>query len=634
MTTDPHPHDRRAADTLDRALVLADVIVWRIDLVRQRAHCNAVGFQALGLPQTTDGISLEALRDLVHPDDTALVKNVNQRALASNDVVDQVVRYRYADGSWRHVLTRRTAERDMQGHAVGFSGISIDVSELQGERERVQRLHEHTTLAAQVLGVGFWSNQPDAAGRYAMHGDDQWQRIYGCQAGQLPQDVGQWLREFVHPDDRPWVSQRMRLADIRLEPLVDIRYRLINKQGQERWLHSWTHRTQLHGRLAVFGMELDVTDSQHAQQQRRRERQREQFAIEAAAVGIWERDVQGHVVYWNETMYRQRACTSADPRHPDQIMAETTHPEDRKVLVRAFGQHIASSEPYREELRLCLPDGTQRWILAHGRPLRDAAGQVVGMAGINLDVTAQKTATLLSQEKQRAEQASRDKSAFMARMSHELRTPMNAVLGFSQLMRDEALQSPSTPLSAPQLQRLSLIEAAGHQLLALIDNLLEISQRADGLLAPPTQGTHATRVEPEPVIEPAAQAASLHILCVEDNPVNLLLVQEVLALRPLVRLRCAEDGHSGVAAALQDPPDVLLLDLQLPDISGHEVFNRLRGLPQMAVCRFIALSADAMPESIEAAQAAGFDDYWTKPIQFDRFLAHIDQMVLQRARSG
>jgi CheY-like chemotaxis protein len=63
------------------------------------------------------------------------------------------------------------------------------------------------------------------------------------------------------------------------------------------------------------------------------------------------------------------------------------------------------------------------------------------------------------------------------------------------------------------------------------------------------------------------------------------------------------------------------------------VFQRLHGLPQMAACRFIALSADAMPESIEASLAAGFDDYWTKPIQFDHFLAQIDQLIQQRAAS-
>ncbi len=121
----------------------------------------------------------------------------------------------------------------------------------------------------------------------------------------------------------------------------------------------------------------------------------------------------------------------------------------------------------------------------------------------------------------------------------------------------------------------------------------------------------------------------LHVLCVEDNPVNLQLVRELIALRPQVRLRTAVDGLSGVAAALDERPDLLLLDLQLPDIDGLEVMRRVRGEPAMAGCRIVALSADAMPDHISAALAAGFDDYWTKPIQFDAFLGHLDRMAAE-----
>lgn len=129
----------------------------------------------------------------------------------------------------------------------------------------------------------------------------------------------------------------------------------------------------------------------------------------------------------------------------------------------------------------------------------------------------------------------------------------------------------------------------------------------------------------------ATIGATLHVLCVEDNPVNLQLVRELIALRPRVRLRTAEDGLSGVMAALAEPPELVLLDIQLPDIDGVEVMRRLRAQPPTAGCCIVALSADAMPARISAALAAGFDDYWTKPIQFDTFLGHLDRMVSARA---
>ncbi len=639
-STDQLRHDRRATALLDRALVLANVVVWRVDLLQKRAFFNPAGFKALGQPETPDGISLQILRGLTHPEDLPLIAQANEKATASNEVVDIVVRYRFANGEWRHQMTRRVVERDATGQPVGFSGVAMDVTDLHLERQLVQQLHEHTGLAATALGVGFWSHQPDLFGNHVWQCDEKLRRIYACTPDQAPQDLAAWQQRFVHPDDRAWLRQRWLQADDQCEPLTEVRYRIIDGDGRERWVNSWSHRSMQGGRLAIFGMELDVTESQQALHERQRERQRQQFAIEASAVGIWERDLQGHVLYWNEAMYRQRGCTSADPRHPDQIMQDTTHPDDRQVLDDLFHQHIANGEPQRRELRLLLPDGSQRWILAHGRPMRNLERSVVGMAGINLDITAQKETALLQQEKQWAEQASRDKSAFMARMSHELRTPMNAVLGFAQLMRDEAAE----PLSTQQLQRLSLIESAGYKLLSLIDNLLQTAQQIDGdnttaarqtpgsTVPMPESATHgalgATAAGGAPPAAPA-MAGALNVLCVEDNPVNLLLVREVLAMRPNVRLRCAEDGLSGIAAALQAAPDLMLLDLQLPDISGLEVLRSLRGQPTLAGCRFVALSADAMPESIEAARAAGFDDYWTKPIQFNRFLKHIDDMARQ-----
>ena len=119
----------------------------------------------------------------------------------------------------------------------------------------------------------------------------------------------------------------------------------------------------------------------------------------------------------------------------------------------------------------------------------------------------------------------------------------------------------------------------------------------------------------------------------EDNPVNLLLVQELVALRPAVTLWSAVDGAEGLARAREALPQVVLLDLQLPDLHGRDVLRRLREDPLTAGATVIALSANAMAEDIAAARAEGFDDYWTKPLDFHRFLAALDALV-QRLGGG
>ena len=110
------------------------------------------------------------------------------------------------------------------------------------------------------------------------------------------------------------------------------------------------------------------------------------------------------------------------------------------------------------------------------------------------------------------------------------------------------------------------------------------------------------------------------VLYIEDNPVNAMLMEAVLERVPGVRLVSAALPEVGLELARAEPPDLVLLDIQLPGIDGFEVLNRLRaGAPTHAI-PVVAVSANAMPGDIDRARAAGFDDYLTKPIDFGRLL--------------
>ena len=99
-----------------------------------------------------------------------------------------------------------------------------------------------------------------------------------------------------------------------------------------------------------------------------------------------------------------------------------------------------------------------------------------------------------------------------------------------------------------------------------------------------------------------------------------------MARRPGLVLDCSGDGASGVALAGSLRPDLILIDMQLPDMDGHEVLRRLRAQAGTAATPCIALSANALPDDIERALAAGFADYWTKPIDLGAFLAALDAL--------
>jgi CheY-like chemotaxis protein len=129
--------------------------------------------------------------------------------------------------------------------------------------------------------------------------------------------------------------------------------------------------------------------------------------------------------------------------------------------------------------------------------------------------------------------------------------------------------------------------------------------------------------EPPPVARPARSGRLLYI---EDNPVNAMIVHELVHTRPGLQLEIAPDGESGVRQAIAMRPDLILVDMQLPDIDGREVRRRLRAHPGTAHIPCIALSANAMPQDMEQALAAGFADYWTKPLDFKAFTNALDAL--------
>ena len=135
---------------------------------------------------------------------------------------------------------------------------------------------------------------------------------------------------------------------------------------------------------------------------------------------------------------------------------------------------------------------------------------------------------------------------------------------------------------------------------------------------------------PEPAVNPfsvggvtlaANRAAPSHtVLYIEDNQSNLSLVENLLSRQPNIKLLAAMRGGIGLEMAARHRPDLILLDLHLPDLSGEQVLRRLRTDPITSDIPVVVVSADAVPEQIAALLAAGAQDYMTKPLDLKRFL--------------
>lgn len=123
------------------------------------------------------------------------------------------------------------------------------------------------------------------------------------------------------------------------------------------------------------------------------------------------------------------------------------------------------------------------------------------------------------------------------------------------------------------------------------------------------------------------------LLYVEDNPANLKLIEQLISRHPDLRLLSAMNGKDGIALAIGYLPDVILMDINLPGISGIEAMKILRLDPVTAHIPIVALSANAMPLDIEKGLEAGFFKYLTKPIKVNEFLETLNATLEFAAKS-
>jgi CheY-like chemotaxis protein len=143
---------------------------------------------------------------------------------------------------------------------------------------------------------------------------------------------------------------------------------------------------------------------------------------------------------------------------------------------------------------------------------------------------------------------------------------------------------------------------------------------------PLTDATGAVPAEGRRAPSPATVG---DILYIDDTPENLHLIETVLAeRRPGLALRTATNGLDGSLLAEGRRPDVLLLDLNLPDISGEEVMRRLRARAHTGDVPVIVLSADSTSRNINRLLEAGADAYLTKPVNVPQFLDVLDRLLV------
>ena len=461
-------------DTLRRLRLAAEtsgIGAWERDLVTGEGYWDPTMFTLLGRLPSEHAPTREQTLAMVHPDDRDDVRLAWQRMAAEPRPVEYEYRIVKPDESVVNIITRAFVERDAEGHPRRAIGTAIDITALRQAERELDALTRRIELVADAVGLGIWEWEP--AARRSVWND----RMYALYGSTREAFRDRLWTDVVHPDD---VERARRVFEnaAATGAAFEVEFRVIHPDGQVRWLASRGRGERDAQRRVqrVLGVNWDITDrvriEQTALAAERTARdllERMLLATGATGLGIWEFDATRGELLWDRQMYRLFGREPADGT-PMAVWRAAVHPDDLEPVDRQLNEAIRSGRRFEAEFRVLHADGSLRWLAGRGM-LREGVGGGL-MLGVNWDITERRVAESALRAKETAERASAAKSEFLSRMSHELRTPLNAILGFTQLLELDASQ----PLTPPQRERVGYIRQAGWHLLALINEVLDLSR--------------------------------------------------------------------------------------------------------------------------------------------------------------
>ncbi|MGI8550525.1 MAG: PAS domain S-box protein [Dehalococcoidia bacterium] len=459
-----------------------------------------------------------------------------------------------------------------------------------------------------------------------------------------------WFPEHVHPDDRGQLVEDGTALPISRQD--DVEYRIRHNDGSFRWLRSaWHAEPDATGNeVTILGYFMDVTAHKEAQEGLQQAKAEAEEANRAKSEFLSRmshelRTPLNAILGFTELM-------SLDERSEDdkesitfiekaglhlldlinEVLDIARIEADRLALSmepvslsEVLQEVVDLARPLAAQRRIRFPAekgiGADRWVLADQQRLK----QVL----LNLLSNAIK----YNRESGRVTVRCEERPAERLRI---LVSDTGSGIPPEKLGR---LFSPFDRLDAEQggVEGTGLGLALSKRLVEAMDGIIGVeSQVGQGstfwieLPLAVTAAEETNQEEAESESKPLAlemNGQTRTLLYIEDNLSNLRLVERALERRPNYRLLSAMQGSIGLEIARQHRPDLILLDLHLPDIGGDAVLQRLRDDPRTQTIPVIMVSADATPRQMERLLAAGAREYLTKPLSVKRFLEEVDSLL-------
>ena len=240
---------------------------------------------------------------------------------------------------------------------------------------------------------------------------------------------------------------------------------------------------------------LDTSARRRAEEKLRRSEHRSRTIIDSIPQLAWMTDETGAIQWYNQRWYDYTGATEETMRGWG--WQSVHHPDHLEGVTKRFQAAIAAGTAWEDTFLLRRADGEFRWFLSRAEPLRETAEEatggeatggeprIIGWFGTNTDITEmRRVREELEAARDEADEANRAKSQFIANMSHELRTPLSAVIGYSEMLEEEAADLPGAEVMQGDLHK---IAANAQHLLSLINDVLDLSKIEAGRMEVQTE---------------------------------------------------------------------------------------------------------------------------------------------------
>ena len=642
---------------LSAAAHAARVGIWTTTPTSPEPDWNAQMFELFDRDTALKAPSLREWTDTsVHPDDRARVWRVSTDYLRDgNAPVEFELKTIRRDGSSRWIVMRADLDRSNPDER-RVMGVALDVTEHREALAALRSADARAALAARSTGIGTW--EVDVLG-----GVERWdEQMFALR--DLPRSDKPPTREerlaLLHPADTHLVLDSQRNA-LSADESSHYEFRVMLPSGATRWLASRSIpvRNAQGTTVRRVGVNWDITDSKNAQ-----------VALQEKAAA--ERESRAKSQFLARMSHELRTPLNAVLGFTQLLQRNVgsgLDDEQQNQLghIRIAGEHLLSL--INDALELSSLEAGNLKLDAQAIDLEALVAQALPLVE---PLAAQRQVRLQVRSHRGADPAlawadpTRVLQVLLNLLSNAVKynRPQGEVVievrsfdGWSQVCVTDTGRGMSPEQIAHLFEPFNRLGIEGEGIegtgigLVIVKALVEGMGGTLGVTSQAGRGTRFDLSLPRPTADSApvtlpapllqippanpALARQGRLLYIEDNAVNVLLVQELVSTLPGLALACENTGQAGVHRAASLLPDLILVDMQLPDFDGYEVLRRLRQHAGTAAIPCIALSANAMPEDITRALHAGFEDYWTKPIDFRRFISALERRFpLQPVQQG